>query len=178
MSIQKICLILSVLWVQLTGARVHYAAGACSPPIDRAATGEASQALLEKEFSPRLQAIKKKMAELHSLALKLRDMGPGTNSFKRAAALENYHETQKALQQQERSYETALQLRRSQLRDNFTQLVSNDIKAYAQAHGIDVVVKSGGIYEAPGVDLTSRILKRLEQDYRQAKAQAITSKKQ
>ncbi len=178
MSIRKICLILAGLGVAFSATAAQVAYVDYSALMQKAPQVKASQALLKKEFSPRLEAIKKKMAKLHSLELKLRDMGPGTNDYKRAAALEDYHDTQNGLQKEERSYQSALQLRRSQLRDNFSQLVSSDIKAYAQSHGIDVVVKSGGIYQAPGVDLTSRILKQLEQDYRRAKQQASTSKKQ
>ncbi len=178
MSILKICLILAGLGVAFSATAAQVAYVDYSTLMQKAPQVEASKALLKKEFSPRLQAIKKEMGKLHSLELKLRDMGPGANAYKRASALEHYRETQKGLQQQERSYQTALQLRRSQLSDNFRQLVSNDIKAYAQSHGIDVVVKSAGIYQAPGVDLTSRILKQLEQDYRRAKKQAGTSKKQ
>ena len=178
MSIRKICLVLAGLGAAFSATAAQVAYVDYSTLMQKAPQVKASEALLKKEFAPRLEGIKKKMAKLHSQALKLRDMGPGTNSFKRASALEHYRETQKALQQEERSYQTAFQLRRSQLRNNFTQLVSNDIKAYSRAHGIDVVVKSGGIYEAPGVDLTSRILKQLERDYRQAKAQANAPKKQ
>ena len=178
MSIRKTCLMLGCLGVAFSATAAQVAYVDYSTLTQKAPQIKASQALLKKEFAPRLQAIKKKMSKLHSLAMKLRDMGPGTNSFKRAAALENYRQTQNALQKEEESYQTALQLRRSQLRDNFSQVVSSDIKAYAKAHGIDVVVKSGAIYEAPGVDVTQVILKRLEQDYRRAKAQASASKKQ
>lgn len=177
MSLQKMLLVavgLSMAFAATAGqvAYVDYAA-----LLQKAPQVKASEASLKKEFAPRLQAIKKKMGQLHSLALKLRDMGPGANALKRASALEDYRKTQQALQQEERAYQTALKLRRSQLRDNFSQLVSNDIKAYAQSHGIDVVVKGGGIYEAPGVDVTSRILEQLERNYRQAQAQAKNHKK-
>jgi len=178
MSIRNTCLMLVGLGVAFSATAAQVAYVDYSTLMQKAPQVKASTALLKKEFSPRRQAIEKKMAKLHSLELKLRDMGPGTNAFKRAAVLENYRKTQNALQKSEKSYETALQLRRSQLSDNFSQLVSDDIKAYAKAHGIDVVVKGGGIYEAPGVDLTSQILKQLKQDYRQAQAQASASKKQ
>ncbi len=178
MSIRKTCLMLGCLGVAFSATAAQVAYVDYSTLTQKAPQIKASEALLKKEFAPRLQAIKKKMSKLHSLALKLRNMGPGTNSFKRAAALENYRKTQNALQKEENSYQTALQLRRSQLRDNFSQVVSSDIKGYAKAHGIDVVVKSGAIYAAPGVDLTSVILKQLEQDYRRAKAQASASRKQ
>jgi len=178
MSIRKTCLLLGCLGVAFSATAAQVAYVNYSELMQKAPQVKASEAALKKEFSPRLQAIKKKMSKLHSLALKLRDMGPGTNSFKRAAALENYRTTQNALQKEERSYETTLQLRRSQLRENFSQLVSSDIKAYAKAHGIDVVVKSGAIYEAPGVNVTSVILKKLGQDYQRARAQASASRKQ
>ncbi len=178
MSPQKMLLAAVGLGVSLTATAGQVAYVDYATLMQKAPQVKASEAALKKEFAPRRQEIRKKMSKLRAQALKLRDMGPGTNALKRASALEDYRKTQQALQQEEQSYQTTLRLRRSQLRDNFSQLVGNDIKAYAQAHGIDVVVKSGGIYEAPGVDLTSRILKQLDQDYRQAKAQAKTPKKQ
>lgn len=174
----KVCLVGTGLCVALTATAGQVAYVDYATLMQKAPQVKASEAALKKEFAPRLRAMKKKAAKLHELALKLSDMGPGTNSLKRAAALENYRKAQQDLRQERQSYETTLQLRRSQLSNNFSQLVSDDIKAYAKSHGIDVVVKSGGIYEAPGVDLTSRILKQLEQDYSQAKAQAENQKKQ
>lgn len=178
MKVLRVCLVAAGLAMAVTATAGQVAYVDYAAIMQQAPQIKASQALIKKEFAPRLKAIKKKMKTLHSLALKLRSMGPGANALKRASALEDYQKTRKALQQEEQSYQTTLRLRRSQLRDNFRQLLSSDIKTYAQAHGIDVVVKGGGIYETPGVDLTSRILKRLEQDYRQAKAQADDPKKQ
>ena len=178
MKVLKMCLVGTGLCMALTATAGQVAYVDYATLMQKAPQVQASEASLKKDFAPRLQALKKKAAKLRRLALKLRDMGPGTNSLKRAAALENYRETQKALQQEKQSYQTSLRLRRSQLRDNFSQLVSNDIKAYAKSHGISVVLKSGGIFEAPGVDLTSRILKQLEQDYSRAKSQADSQKKQ
>ena len=174
----KICLAGAGLFVALTATAGQVAYVDYQTLMQKAPQVKASEAALKKEFEPRLQAIKKDMAKLHELAVKLSDMGPGANSLKRAATLEHYRKTQQALQQEKQSYQTTLRLRRSQLRDNFSQLVSGDIKAYAKSHAIDVVVKGGGIYEAPGVNITSRILKQLELDYSRAQAQAHSQKKQ
>lgn len=131
----------------------------------------ASGKLLEHEFAPRLRAINKQEDKLKSLAQQLSNLGPGASSLKRASLIEDYRHAQAALKKTEQSYRSELGLRREQLRDNFRQVVDNDIKAYAEAHGIDVVVKEGGIYAAEGVDLTAAILKQLREDYRRAQAQ-------
>lgn len=131
----------------------------------------ASNKLLKQEFAPRLQAIHKQEDKLKQLSRQLSKLGPGANPLKRASLIEDFRHARAALKKAEQSYDSSFSLRRTQLRDNFTQVVDNDIKAYAKAHGIDVVVKGGGIYAAEGVDLTAAILQQLREDYRQAQAQ-------
>lgn len=85
-----------------------------------------------------------------------------------------FRHTRDALQKAEQAYRSGLGLRRTQLQDNFKQVMDNDIKAYAKAHDIELVIKGGGIYAGQAVDATAAILNRLRQDYRQAQAREKT----
>lgn len=154
-----------------TVAYVNY-----STLLKKAPQVKASAALLQKEYAPRLKSIQKKMLELRSLAKQLSTMGPSSNSIQRDSMIEKYEKARSHLNKSEQSYETAFQLRRSQLRDNFNQLVDKDIKQYARAHGIDVVLKDSVVYEAEEVNITVPILKRLKEQYQEARSK--TSKKQ
>jgi len=131
----------------------------------------ASGKLLKQEFAPRLQAINEQKGKLENLRRQLDELGPGANPLKRSSLIEKFRHTQAALKKAEQSYSSAFDLRREQLRDNFRQVVDSDVKTYAKAHGIEVVLKGGGIYAAPGIDLTAAILKQLRENYRQAQAQ-------
>ena len=132
---------------------------------------KASQVLLKREFAPRLKAMEKQQATLKLLRRQLDNWSPGDNPLQRASLIMKFRHTKDALQKAERTYRARLGLRRIQLQDNFKQVMDNDIKAYAKAHTIELVIKGGGIYVGRAVDATAAILDRLRQDYRQAQAQ-------
>ncbi len=134
----------------------------------------ASEALLKREFAPRLKTIKKQQTTLESLRRQLNDWSPGGNPLQRASLIMKFRHTRDALQKAEQAYRSGLGLRRTQLQDNFKQVMDNDIKAYAKAHDIELVIKGGGIYAGQAVDATAAILNRLRQDYRQAQAREKT----
>lgn len=138
---------------------------------------KASEKLLKQEFAPRLKAIEKQRSRVRSLEKQLNDVGPTGNPLKWSSLLEKYHHAQKALGKAEQSYQSGLSLRRAQLRDNFREVMDNDIKAYAKAHGIELVLRGGKLYAGQGVDVTSEILERLRSDYRKVQAQEKSTKK-
>lgn len=140
--------------------------------MNKAPQVKASEALLKREYTPRLNEIKKQMGELHTLAKKLSTLGPSANSIQRDSMIEKYEKARTALNKSERSYQTGLQLRRSQLGENFQQLLDQDIKKYARAHGIDVVVKNAVVYEAKEVNITAPILERLKAQYRETRSRS------
>ncbi len=138
---------------------------------------KASEVLLKQEFAPHLKAIAKQRDVLESLRRQLNDWSPGGNPLQRASLIMKFRHTRDALQKAERTYRSRLGLRRIQLQDNFKQVMDNDIKAYAKAHDIELVIRSGGIYAGQTVDATAAILGRLRQDYRKAQTREKTSKK-
>ncbi len=164
-----------VLSVPALAARVAYVD--YSTLMQKAPQIKASEKLLKQEFAPRLKAIEKLQTRVKSLERQLNDVGPTGNPLKWSSLLEKYHHAEKALNKDEQSYQSGLTLRRAQLRDNFRQVVDNDIKAYAKAHGIALVLKAGEVYAGQGVDVTSEILERLRSDYRKVQAQEKSTKK-
>ncbi|MGI0135408.1 MAG: OmpH family outer membrane protein [Candidatus Micrarchaeaceae archaeon] len=139
--------------------------------LQKAPQVKASNASLEQEFAPRMKAIGKQQDALKSLRQQLSDFWPGGNPLQRASLIEKFRHARSALKKTEQAYRSALDLRRAQLQNSFKQVLGDDIEAYAKAHGIDLVIKSGGIYAGQAVDVTADILNRLKQDYRKAQAQ-------
>lgn len=138
---------------------------------------KASENLLKQEFAPRLKAIRKMRSRVQSLRQQLNDVGPSGNPLKWSSLLEKYHHAEKALKKAEQSYQSGLSLRRAQLRDNFRQVMDDDIKAYAKAHGIELVLRRGGVFIGKAVDVTTQILDRLRSDYHKVQAQEKSTKK-
>ncbi|MGA7966117.1 MAG: OmpH family outer membrane protein [Gammaproteobacteria bacterium] len=146
--------------------------------LQKAPQIKASNALLKQEFAPRLQAIGKQEDELKSLRRQLNALWPGGNPLQRASLIEKFRHTRSELIKNKQAYKSTLDLRRAQLQDNFRQVLDDEIKVYAKAHGIELVIKNSGIYVGQAVDATADILSRLKQDYRKAQAQEKTAHKQ
>ena len=172
MLIRKFCFMLLGTCVALPALAGTVAYVDYPTLMNKAPQIKASEALLKKEYAPRLDKIKKQMEKLQALAKKLSTMGPSANPIQRDSMSENYQKARSALNKSEQSYQTGLELRRSQLNGNFQQLLDQDIKKYARAHGIDVVVKNSVLYEAKEVNITAPILERLKAQYRQTRSRA------
>lgn len=144
--------------------------------LQKAPQIKASDTLLKQEFAPRLKAIAKQENELKSLRRQLSALWPGGNPLQRASLIEKFQHARSTLLKNKQAYQSALELRRAQLQNNFKQVMDDEINVYAKAHGIGLVIKNGGIYVGQAVNATADILSRLKQDYR--KAQEKTAHKQ
>lgn len=132
----------------------------------------ATRNLLQKEFANRRKAIVEKQKEVKKLRQEFLDLGPGTNDLEMAAMHEKLRSATGQLKSLEHAYATRLRLRESALRTSFKNLVQSEIAAYAQTHHIEVVLREGVSFAAPGTDITSAILARLKQDYRKAQSKS------
>lgn len=145
--------------------------------LEKAPQVKASEKLLEQEFVPLRKKLQEQREEVTKLRARMKQMGPGGNSLTRASLYEKFRHAVAKLRKSAKEYHTRLGLRRAQLQNNFSQLANDEVKRFAKAHDIDLVVKSAKVYARSGIDITPQILARLRQDYRKAQEQDKTSTK-
>jgi outer membrane protein len=131
---------------------------------------KASEKSIKQEYTPRKKALDKQRKETSRLFGEYRNLDPGTNQLARASAAEKLKQARNKLRKMTKLYQSGVQLRETQLRENFKDTLEDEVSVYARFHGYTVVMKSGVAYAGPAVDITEKILGLLERDYHHARA--------
>lgn len=145
---------------------------------NQAPQAQASRKLVSQEFVPRLHKIRKEQAKVKALREELSSGATGMNMLQQSALRQQLQQAQKRVNQDASQYQTALDLRQSELESNFSALVKHTIAAYAREHHVVLVLKQGARYVGSDANITQAILARLKQDYRKAQAKAAKPKGQ
>lgn len=131
--------------------------------IANAPQAESLDQQLQDAFGPAQQEMQAKQQEYRDLAEELQRDELVMGEEERAEKEERLAGLEQEIRQMQQQLQQQFGQRRQQALGQLQQLIAEEAQAVAESEGYDVVVGQGVLYATDSVDLTDRVLERLEQ---------------
>lgn len=130
---------------------------------ERAPQTEEASRNIEREFADRQRALLAEQRAVQQLQERLQREADVLSNPEEAAQLErDLRNRQREWQRNAQQFEEDLNIRRNEELGRLTRLVFNEIRAFAREEGYDLLLIEGVAHASPRVDVTDRILARLQ----------------
>lgn len=126
---------------------------------------EAARASLEEEFGPRDQELSQEQEELRELEQRLRQDAAAMSESEGDELRRELVTRQREVRRSEAEFREDFNLRRNEELGQLQQRIIDVISRLAEEEGFDLVVSEGVLYASDRVDITDRVLDRLERQY-------------
>lgn len=133
--------------------------------IDNSPQAQAASGELEKQFGPKQQQLQQKQQEFQELQQKLQKDGLVMSEEERADAEDRLSEMKREIQRMQETFREDLNVERNNAFKGVRQSVMAVVETLAEEEGYDVVVGQGALYASDAVNLTDRVLERMEANY-------------
>jgi outer membrane protein len=133
--------------------------------IDNSPQAKAASGELEEQFGPKQQQLQQKQQEFQQLQQKLQKDGLVMSEEERAEAQNRLNEMKREIQRMQEAFREDLNIERNNAFKGVRQSVMAAVEALAQDEGYDLVVGQGALYASDAVNLTERVLDRMEADF-------------
>jgi outer membrane protein len=144
--------------------------GVVSVPIlmDRAPQAKVAMDSLEEEFQPRQREIVAKQKEFEELTAKAQRDVAVMGETERRNLERDLREMQREVTRLQTEFREDLNLRRNEELGNLQRALLQEVQAYAQAAGFDLVVGDGVLYASSAVNITDQVLQAMEANFKAA----------
>jgi outer membrane protein len=144
--------------------------GVVSVPVlmDRAPQAKVAMDSLEQEFQPRQREILAKQKELEELSAKAQRDVAVMGETERRNIEKELRDMQREVTRLQTEFREDLNLRRNEELGNLQRSLLQEVQAYAQASGYDLVVGDGVLYARNGVNITELVLQAMEANFQAA----------
>ncbi|MFO7859188.1 MAG: OmpH family outer membrane protein [Ectothiorhodospiraceae bacterium] len=126
---------------------------------------EAARASLEDEFGPRDQEISQEQEELRELEQRLRQDAAALSESEGEELRRELVARQREVRRSEAEFREDFNLRRNEELGQLQQRIIDVISRLAEEENFDLVVSEGVLYASERVDITERVLDRLERQH-------------
>lgn len=126
---------------------------------------EAARASLEEEFGPRDRAISEEREALRELETQLNRDGAVMSEEEQQRLQRDLVARQRELRRAEEEFREDFNMRRNEELGRLQRRIVDTINDLAESEGFDLIVSEGVIYASDRVDVTDRVLERLQRDY-------------
>lgn len=133
--------------------------------IDNSPQAQAASGELESQFGPKQQELQQKQQEFQQLQEKLQKDGLVMSEEERADAQNRLNEMKREMQRMQEAFREDLNIERNNAFKGVRQAVMAAVEALAKDEGYDLVVGQGALYASDAVNLTERVLERMEANY-------------
>ncbi len=133
--------------------------------IDNSPQAKAASSELETEFGPKQQQLQQKQQEFQQLQEELQKDGLVMSEEERAEAEDRLNQMKREIQRMQEGFREDLNIERNKAFKGVRQSVMEAVEALAEEEGYDLVVGQGALYASDAVNLTERVLERMEADY-------------
>lgn len=133
--------------------------------IDNSPQAKAASGELETQFGPKQQELQRKQQEFQQLQEKLQKDGLVMSEDERADAEDRLNEMKREIQRMQEAFREDLNIERNNAFKGVRQSVMAAVEGLAEEEGYDLVVGQGALYASDAVNLTERVLERMEADY-------------
>lgn len=130
---------------------------------EQAPQAQAAQQTLEREFADRQRDLLAEQRAVTQLQERLQREADTIANPEEAARLEReLRARQRDFQRNAQQFEEDLNIRRNEELARFQRQVFDEIQAFSRAENFDLVIAQGVLYNSERVDVTDRILQRLQ----------------
>lgn len=133
--------------------------------IDNSPQAKAASGELEEQFGPKQQQLQQKQQEFQQLQQKLQKDGLVMSEEERAEAEDRLNQMKRDIQRMQQGFREDLNIERNNAFKGVRQSVMAAVEALAEEEGYDLVVGQGALYASDAVNLTDRVLERMEANY-------------
>lgn len=126
---------------------------------------EAARASLEEEFGPRDRAISEEQEALRELENRLNRDSAVMSEEEQQRLQRDLVARQRELRRAEEEFREDFNMRRNEELGRLQRRIVDTINELAEAEGFDLIVSEGVIYASDRVDVTDRVLERLQQEF-------------
>ena len=157
------------VWVLPTAAQ-ELKLGVVSVPIlmDRAPQAKVAMDSLEQEFQPRQREIVAKQRDFEELTAKAQRDVAVMGETERRNLERDLREMQREVTRLQTEFREDLNLRRNEELGKLQRALLQEVQAYAQAQGFDLVVGDGVLYASSAVNITDLVLQAMEANFKAA----------
>ena len=144
--------------------------GVVSVPLlmDRAPQARVAMDALEQEFQPRQREIVAKQKEFEELTAKVQRDVAVMGETERRNAEKDMRDLQREVTRLQNEFREDLNLRRNEELGKLQRSLLQEVQAYAQAAGFDVVLGDGVLFASPTVNITDLVLQAMEAKFKAA----------
>ncbi len=130
--------------------------------LDKAPQAEAARTQLEKEFSARERELVENQKAAQALEQKLSRDGAAMSEAERLRNERELNRLMRDLQRQQAEFRDDLNLRKNEELAKLQRTVFQVINEMAKEEGFDLILSDGVVYASPSVDITGKVLERLQ----------------
>ena len=136
--------------------------------LEKAPQAESARMRIEKEFAPRDRELLDRQKEIRSLEDRLVKDGAVMSASERQRQEGEIRATKREIRRLQDEFREDLNLRRSQELSKLQRKVTEVIQSLAKAEKYDLIVTDGVIYAGERVDITDKIIGRLNTEFKSA----------
>ncbi len=130
--------------------------------LDKAPQAEVARVQLEKEFSGRERDLVENQKAAQAIEQKLAKDGATMSDAERSRQERDLNRRMRELQRQQVEFRDDLNLRKNEELAKLQRTVYQVISEMAKSEEFDLILSDGVVFASPTVDITSRILERLQ----------------
>jgi outer membrane protein len=132
--------------------------------MDRAPQTKAAMDALQEEFAPRQREFAAKAKELEDLTARIQKDAAVMGQTERDSAEKELRDLRREVTRLQNEFQEDLNLRQNEELGNLQRTLLQEVQAYAQAEGFDLVVGEA-LFVSPTVDITEEMLRAIETNY-------------
>ena len=134
---------------------------------DEAPQADAARQRLQEEFAPRDEEIIALQESLRALEDRLAGERMNLDSEAEKALRRRIVNQRRQIQRQQEIFREDFNLRRNEALGDLQQRILRVVERFAEEQGYDLVVSDGVVFASEAVNITDRIIERLERQYEQ-----------
>lgn len=123
---------------------------------------------LEQEFQPRQREIIAKQKEYEELTARVQRDVAVMGETERRTAEKNLRDMQREVLRLQSEFREDLDLRRNEELGKLQRSLLQEVQAYAQAAGFDIILGDGVLFASPSVNITELVLQSMEAKFKAA----------
>lgn len=133
--------------------------------MERAPQTKAAMDALQEEFAPRQREFLARQKEYEDLAAKVQKDLAVMGETERRNADKNLRDLQREVARLQNEFREDLNLRQNEELANLQRSVLQEVQAYAQQEGYDLVVGDGVLFASTAVNITEEVLRAVEANF-------------
>ncbi len=133
--------------------------------VDNSPQAQAASKTLQEEFGPAQEQLEQKQQEFQDLRQQLEKDSLVMSEGDREEHQQRLQQLGREIQRGEKSFRDQLNEERNQALQGVREDVLTAVETVAEDEGYDLVVGQGTVYASDAVDITSRVLERMEANF-------------